>query len=357
MLKKLYINNYKCFQNFLFDIENMHSVLIVGKNGAGKSGIMEVLHILKSIGQGEHRVENLIAKDDVCASSRENTVTFKIEVEIDSCCFDYTLSLEFPENFSKFRVEKELLSINGNEILNRTRATSSLNHRAQFNIDWHYIVLPLIFDNYENRDIINFRNWLANMIVISPNPSSMTGISVQEADNLHPDCENFVDFLTSQLQKDFSLFESLRKKLHYVLEDFTAIKAHPIGESAKRIEIAFDNLEKPIRFDSLSDGEKIFLLEASLMVLASQKKDFFLFWDEPDNYLAYREIQAFTRDMRSYFIDNNQLIITSHSKQLASSFSYENTLLMTRDSHSSPSVIKKMQENMNFDEIIECVEE
>ena len=357
MLKTLYIHNYKCFQNFTLDTGNMYSLLIIGKNGVGKSGIMEVLHILQSIGRGEHRVENLIDRGDISVTSRESIITFKIDVEIDSSRFDYTLSLEFPNAFSKFRVEKELLNVNGDEILNRSRGTSSLNHKAQLNIDWHYIALPLIFDNYENKDVIKFRNWLADMIIISPIPSSMTGISTEETDYLHPDCKNFVDFLTSQMNKDFSLFGSIREKVRYIMKDFAAIKTASIGESAKHVDIAFDSLEKTIPFDRLSDGEKIFILEACLMALASQKKDFFLFWDEPDNYLAHREIQAFTRDMRSYFIDKNNLIITSHSKELANSFSYENTLLMTREAHSTPCKIKNIQDDMNFDDIVEFMED
>ncbi|MFP4381463.1 MAG: AAA family ATPase, partial [Candidatus Sumerlaeia bacterium] len=41
MLKRLYIDNYKCFENFEVEFSNIN--LLLGANASGKSTVLEVL--------------------------------------------------------------------------------------------------------------------------------------------------------------------------------------------------------------------------------------------------------------------------------------------------------------------------
>jgi AAA15 family ATPase/GTPase len=50
MLQRLYIHNFKSFQNFELKPEGRHSSLLVGKNGVGKSSIAKALLVLQGIG-------------------------------------------------------------------------------------------------------------------------------------------------------------------------------------------------------------------------------------------------------------------------------------------------------------------
>jgi DNA repair exonuclease SbcCD ATPase subunit len=44
MLKRLYVDNYRCFVNFTLDSQEL--TLLVGPNGSGKSSVLDVLFAL-----------------------------------------------------------------------------------------------------------------------------------------------------------------------------------------------------------------------------------------------------------------------------------------------------------------------
>ncbi|MGD1703809.1 AAA family ATPase [Dapis sp. BLCC M229] len=51
MLKKLYVNNFKCLVNFEIKLSNIN--LLLGANGSGKTTVFEVLHKLQKFILGE----------------------------------------------------------------------------------------------------------------------------------------------------------------------------------------------------------------------------------------------------------------------------------------------------------------
>ena len=60
MLERLYVHNFRCLENFEFKPGETPSVLLIGKNGTGKSTIRQVLAILQAIGRGEGQVKELL---------------------------------------------------------------------------------------------------------------------------------------------------------------------------------------------------------------------------------------------------------------------------------------------------------
>ena len=356
MLLNLYIHNYKCFQNFNFDTDKEPSLLIVGKNGVGKTCLMEVLNIFQAIGRGEHRIEKIVNEESLTLWNKKKELLFEMNVNINSNNFKYKLCLEMPENFYKFRIKLEELIVNKTEVLKREPALVSLNNRTEFSIDWHYVALPLIFDYNENKHIITFRNWLANMLLLSPIPHIIKDISDNETEYLTNSCENFIDFFINQINKDYSLFQNIQVYVRSMLDDFNTLKSVSLGERIKRLDVSFNNIEKDIRFSHLSHGEKIFLIHAVVVALATKKKDLFVFWDEPDSYLARGEIQAFIRQLRATFAKKNQIIMTSHCEDTVRSFSKENTRILERSNHSSPVNIKKISPDVDFLDAVEEAE-
>ena len=46
MLQRLYVNNFRCLENFELTMKEMPSALLIGKNGVGKSTIAKALEVL-----------------------------------------------------------------------------------------------------------------------------------------------------------------------------------------------------------------------------------------------------------------------------------------------------------------------
>jgi energy-coupling factor transporter ATP-binding protein EcfA2 len=87
------------------------SVLLIGKNGAGKTTVSLALEILQKIARGTNRVSDLLKP-----SSRgrpDVPVRLEIQVEISGEIYDYMVAFEFPEGYRELRVLEEKLEVNG----------------------------------------------------------------------------------------------------------------------------------------------------------------------------------------------------------------------------------------------------
>ncbi|MGH9826114.1 MAG: AAA family ATPase, partial [Blastocatellia bacterium] len=60
MIRRLYVHNFHCLENFELPISCQSSVLLIGKNGSGKTTVSKALEILQKIGRGVSRVADLV---------------------------------------------------------------------------------------------------------------------------------------------------------------------------------------------------------------------------------------------------------------------------------------------------------
>ncbi|HHV6563155.1 TPA: AAA family ATPase, partial [Haemophilus influenzae] len=111
MLKRLYIHNYKAFQNFEIKFDDLDSMLCLGKNGAGKSSLVEVFHIFQKIGEGKSQLSDLIDKSCFNFINNDLPMQLELEVELQNEQIKYLLLLDFPNDFNACRVIKERLTV------------------------------------------------------------------------------------------------------------------------------------------------------------------------------------------------------------------------------------------------------
>ena len=200
MIKRIYIHNFRCLENFELPISGMTSLLLIGKNGAGKSSVGFALQVLQSIARGTNRVGQLVNPKDFSRDRSDVPIRFEIEVGIDGRSYEYILALELPTGFKEIRVAEERLICDGADIYARQKAQvvlarTSTAGEAKFLVDWHLVALPLIQEASESDPLRIFKSWLARMLILSPVPSAITGES--DGDSLAPNREvtNFGEHL------------------------------------------------------------------------------------------------------------------------------------------------------------------
>ena len=88
MINRLYVNNFRCLENFELVMSNRSSTLLIGKNGAGKSTISFALEVFQRIARGENRVGSLVKLSDFWRSQFNIPVRFEIEALIE--CASYS---------------------------------------------------------------------------------------------------------------------------------------------------------------------------------------------------------------------------------------------------------------------------
>ncbi len=130
------------------------------------------------------------------------------------------------------------------------------------------------------------------------------------------------------------------------MADFKDIKNPAVGTDTRSLTVQFSNdrgtLSLP--FAELSDGEKCFMISALVIAANEAYGPLLCFWDEPDNYLAVSEVGHFVIALRRAFQNGGQFIATSHNPEAIRRFSEDNTLLLQRNSHLEPTIIRPLSE-------------
>lgn len=352
MLQRLYVHNFKSFQNFELKPEGKHSSLLVGKNGAGKTSVAKALLVLQGIGRGINRVGQLVSPRHFFLGQTGTPMRFELEVVLQGKLYRYHLALELPDKFKELRVLEERLELDGQPVFVREQAQVSLRKTieptggARFMVDWHLVALPLIQVQSETDPVHIFKTWLGQMVVIAPVPQLMNGESTEESLWPVSNARNAVDWLAGLLGQYPAAYTAIDGYLREVMPDLRDFKYESLGKEVKRLVIQFQGEKQllPLHFDELSDGEKCFVLCAIIVAANRSYGPIFCFWDEPDNYLSLAEVGHFIVHLRRAFEGLGQIIMTTHNEEAIRKFSNENTWMLSRKSHLEPTQLRLLEE-------------
>lgn len=106
VIRRLYVHNYRCLENFSLPLAGMSSALLIGQNGSGKSTVGLALEVLQRIARGTNRVKDLVKSKDLSRGRSEVPMRFELEVELKGQQYSYTIAFELPEGFKELRVRE-----------------------------------------------------------------------------------------------------------------------------------------------------------------------------------------------------------------------------------------------------------
>jgi len=349
MLQRLYAHNFRCLENFEFKPGNQSSVLLIGKNGVGKSTIRTVLALFQSIGRGESQVKELVKASDFTRGRDDVPMVFELEVALGDDRYHYSLALELPSGFKALRILRESVLVNGKPLFSRKQAEVTVSRQdasridGVFSMDWHLVALPVIQDRAASSRLQTLRDWLRQMVLLSPLPPLMVSETTGESAALHPHGSNLVDWLSDLLETHPTAYATVVEQVQAVMPDVDLLRFEKLGRDTRALMVKFKSgkAEDEQPFDRLSDGEKCFFLSAVLLAANRWSGPLFAFWDEPDNYLAAHEITQFIVALkRSFAQQGGQLIASSHNAQAILCFPVDSTWVLGRRSHLEPSQIR-----------------
>ena len=366
MIRRFYVHNFRCLENFELPIAGQSSVLLIGKNGSGKTTVGMALEVLQKIGRGTNRVGDLVKFKDLAGGRADVPMRFEIGVELDGKPYAYVIAFHFLEGFKELRVLDESLTVGGEAVYTRkgaqvdlarasTReggtATSELlplssMRVSEFRIDWHLVALPIIQELSRKDPLFLFRQWLAGMLILRPIPGLILGESTQETLEPNGPVTDFGAWFTGLLAHAPSAYTKIDAYLKQVVPDLKDVKNPVVGTDFRSLEVQFSEGQRSLTvpFADLSDGEKCFMICALVLAASDAFSPVFCFWDEPDNYLSIDEVGYFVMALRRAFQSGGQLIATSHNPEAIRSFSDENTLMLYRKNHLEPTQVRPLSE-------------
>ena len=362
VIRRLYFHNFRCFENFELPVSGQPSLLLIGKNGSGKTTVGLALEILQKIARGTNRVGELIKLKDFGRGRTDVPIRLEIEVDLDKQTYAYTIAFELPDGFREPRVLEEKLIVAGKPVFAREvaqvhLAKSGQEQETNFLIDWHLVALPIIQQKSSNDPLIIFKQWLGRMLILRPIPGLILGDSREETLQPNAQATDFGAWFTGLLTYAPSAYTRIEEYLRQVMPDLQDIRNPEIAKDSRSLVVQFSNKQGTIRlsFEDLSDGEKCFMICALVLAANDAYGPLVCFWDEPDNYLAPSEVGHFVLALRKAFQSGGQFIATSHNTQAISRFSDENTLVLHRNSHLEPAIVRPLSDLQLNGDLIEAL--
>jgi predicted ATPase len=351
VIRRFYIHNFRCLENFELPISGLSSALLIGDNGAGKTTVGLALEILQKIARRTNRVGELVKPKDFSRGRSDVPMRFEIEIELQANIYEYVIAFEFPEGFKELRVLEEKLVVDGKPVYTREvervhLARAGQEKEASFFLDWHLVALPTVQEGSTKDPLFLFKQCLARMLILRPMPSLIIGDSTEETLEPNPQVTDFGAWFAGLLAYAPSAYTKIDEYLKQVMRDLKDIKNPLIGKSSRSLVVQFSNEQGvlSLSFEDLSDGEKCFMICSLVLAANEAYGPLICFWDEPDNYLALPEVGHFILALRSKFQSGSQFIATSHNAEAIRRFSNKNTLVLSRRSHLEPTIVRPLQE-------------
>ncbi len=353
MLKRLYVHNFRCLENFDLAFGAEPSVLLIGRNGSGKTTVALALDVLKRVAQGTNRVGDLVTPKDITQGRTQVPVRFAVDVVLAGQIYSYSLAFEYPHGFRELRVLEETLLVEGAPIFQRELsqvrlARTGFASEAAFRIDWHLVGLPIIQEQNSTDPLAVFKHWLSGIYIFKPVPSLFRGesdLNFLRSGIPGKKLEHIGAWFSAMTSEEPQVYSEISHYLAQIMPDFVKITNFITGKDSRSLVFHFGNGngKTELALDQLSDGEKCFVVYALIIAANSAFGPILCFWDEPDNFLSPDEVGHAMLALRRAFKNHGQLIVTSHNSEAIRRFSDNNTLHLSRKSHLEPTVVTSVE--------------
>lgn len=330
MIKRLYVSNFRTLVNF--EVEFGSLTLLLGPNGSGKTTVFDVIRLIRDFLRGERTTTELFATTTLTRWQQVEVQSFEITVAGQGGEFLYHLEVEHEMSRQRCRVRAEKLTFDGKPLF------ESQLHENQFKAqlykdsgelgpfvltDWSRSTIASLQPIPENQLLTWFKERMNRVVVTRFNPAVIGARADEENPTLEWDASNFVAWFRHVTSLDLGLFGKLRPHLEEVISGLVSLSLVPDGIGAKFLQAEFCVGKSPdsqgsifrCRFDELSDGQRVLLMLYTLLVAAPD--DCTLCVDEPENFLALREINPWL----NMLLDKTQTqpcqaILISHHPEL-----------------------------------------
>ncbi len=339
MFKRLYIDNYRCLVNFDLPLKEM--TLLLGRNGTGKTSILDVMYALRELLSGRARIsDQLIFPSRTLTGWKSNNFqTFEVEVQINEDILIYRVEIDQDINNDRSRISKEILSSNdGQPLFKFENGDVHLfrdNHSAGpiYSADWTESALARVAPRDYNSRLTNFLETMRNVIICGLYPANFEPESTSYDLMLARNAQNFSSWYQHLQLEQPGKVEIFRNILRSIIDGFDGIRLEKVGISSRAFVMDFrENGRKySLSLDEISDGQRALTALYALVHLSSGL-GYTLFLDEPENYLALAEIQPWLMELYEHCGDDiPQAVICSHHPELIDYLGYSHGVSLSRE--------------------------
>ena len=346
MIKKIVIENFKCFYG-RFELEfNENMNILVGNNGVGKSTIIEAIHMALSGTFKGRSVSNSMNEyffnKKIVKEYLEDYVNLQkkpeilIELYIDNNKFPTLEGDYFSDKNTKGGISGISLKIKFNEEFNEefNELISKKNEKmTSFPIDYYEVE----WKTFARKKISNFSTPIKSSFIDVSN-----GNNYMSESNLSRIIRNTLE--NEDKMKISQSFRKLKEKFSNDINNLginNKINLPNILEN-ENIELNIDfgiksiwenslitHLDK-IPYDMIGKGEQAIMKIAIALANENSDNSQIILIEEPESHISHVKLNKLLKDMQERYSDK-QLIISTHSSFVSNKLGLNNLILLKKD--------------------------
>ncbi|MGH9481925.1 MAG: AAA family ATPase, partial [Terriglobales bacterium] len=280
---------------------------------------------------------------------------FEIDVALDGeADYRYELVIDGNEE-QRPKVRRETLDYGGKPLFGFEDGRMSLYNDSQhptpsvnFHADWYKSGLAIVASRPDNRKLTKFKDWLEKLRPVQINPWEMSEQSEQEARYPSRNLENVADWFRHLQQESGEIVREVIEDLREAIPGFRDLNAKKAGLDYREV---MATLAEPgggrgieVALTELSEGQRC-LIALYLLLHAQTDAGGLLIVDEPENFIALREIQPWLmRAFERVEDKSGQLIVASHHPEMLNQLAARGALLLIRED-GGPAQVKPFPES------------
>ena len=345
MIKKMRIENYKCLVNFDLELEELS--LLLGLNGVGKTAVLDVVFALRRLLSGDARFTDadVFPTRTLTGWQSRDLQVFELRVLLAADTFTYLLEVEHQRETRLARIGRERLDVDGTTLFECVQNQVQLydddpdNREVKkgptFTTNWRESALARVVPVPHNQRLTRFLDYMRNILVCDIQPRGMKTEAAAESPLLDRDAGNFADWFRHMLPEHPELISDLNNELTEVIGGgFSRMWLKKVSDEVRALMVdqvgAKSGVKYDLRIDEMSDGQRALMVLYGLIHL-TRGQGYTLLIDEPENYVALREIQPWLMSLEDACGDTlPQVVIASHHPELIDHLGRENGILLQR---------------------------
>lgn len=354
MLRRAYVDNFRCLVNFEFRPGKLS--LILGSNGSGKSTLLDVLVLLRGMIVDGAPLQPHTWMEDRTRFRDRAEQTFETDVEIGGNLLQYRLQLMHWGSPLKLRVYSEHLHCSGKTLF--------LFHQGEVHLhdDDGVETTAYPFDSARssalayaepgprNRLLASFKQWFQRLYFVRINPFLRAANS--EREDVYPEIDqsNFVNWYRHLVQEDTRSFQALQDGLREGIAGLESLRTQKTPDGGRQLVADFASSGESTRywvaFDRLSDGQRALIILYTYLHFII-KRGGVVFFDEPESFIALREIEPWLREVTLQAEEGEgQVCIVSHHPEILNQIAPEHGVVFFRDNN-GPVRVRKFSPDDN----------
>lgn len=271
-------------------------------------------------------VEDTFPPSDVTRWLNSPIQTFQLNFILAGQEYGYELRVEHDMHRRLSRVSYEELKCDGRPLFLFSEGTATLfrddfSTGPQLIFDWSRSGVGAVQPRPENSRLIQFRQALDKLVIVRLNPFAMDAESRKEDMKLGARAENFVSWYRYASSEFGMGTDAFKTELRQSIDNFESLSLVTVGTEAKVLKAHFHRSRDTrdlcdFTFAELSEGQKVMVV-LYFLLFGLKGQHYSLFIDEPDNFLALREIQPWIVALTDLIGDGlEQAVLISHHPEI-----------------------------------------